>query len=112
MPRSSWPTENALNSISEGFLYHGVMPEISFIFKFSFIFNLSLLFIYAFSLFYPIGPLCIDYGFQFSVFVGFLSVQMTGSLYLYLFLAFSCILFLSFILSYSNVLFYFIIISL
>lgn len=70
------PTENELKGSFEEFLSHNIVPEHFLIFlKLSYLCFLLLSF-------YPVDTLCIYYGIQFSVFMGFLSVGTSRFLFL------------------------------
>lgn len=76
MPSGRWATQNEPNGIFGSSLTHNVVSQL-FLFK-----NLYhiLYSIYLFPplSFYPIGPLCTYYVFQFSVLMEFLNVLMDG----------------------------------
>lgn len=77
MLNNKWPTENELR-VSLEVLYL-LTSRLFFIFYFKLITFHFILFIHVFSIF-TLQVLCVcTYGFQFSAFMGFLSVRMSGS---------------------------------
>lgn len=118
--KSGWGTKNELwnifgSSLSYFFLsrfiywfYLNWLHVINYIY-FTYMHIYNVLYFYIFLSFHAIGPLCIYYRFQFSVFKKFLSVRISGSLSAcqflvpFLGLLFFCF-FCLFVLPYSNML--------
>lgn len=108
MPYNRQPTENELNRIVCG-SFHNVISEIFLFFFLTFVVVLFY-FCLCFKGFCPYKSLHIYYGSQFCVFMGFLSLQKSETLYLYSFLVpfLGLFYFWWFALSYSGVLLCFI----
>lgn len=105
MPITRWSAESKLHGIFGGSLFHEVISKIFPFFKFYIlILCFYFYFIYIFLLsFYTTSPLYIYYGFNFHVFIRFLSTHMYGSLFPVLS---SWSLFLLFVGSSSGILVY------
>lgn len=86
MPSGSWPTENKPNVVLETSCLIILYQDFSFHFCLMFYFYFVTSYVCISLSFYPTGPLDVYMTSLFSVFMGFQSVWMSGSLNPYLFL--------------------------
>jgi hypothetical protein len=78
IPSSRWATGIELNGIYGGPLSHNLMPGLFLVWFVLFLILPYFLFYFSVLSLLPSDPLYIHYSFQFSVAMGFLSVQMSG----------------------------------